>query len=251
MSQRDKGPGTALITGANGGIGRALCEEFRSKGYRVVGTDITPSEDGADSFVVADLNRFTGDAEYRGQILKEIRRAIDSDALEALVNNAAVQFLGSCEAITVEDFQSTLNVNLLAPFLLIQDLLPMLELGHGTIINIGSIHAILTKPKFVAYATSKAALAGLTSALAIDLAPRVRVNAVAPGATATPMLTAGFAGRAQALKQLEDLHPISRIADPHEIAKAALFLASDSASYVTGSVLRVDGGMGARLHDPE
>ena len=116
-------------------------------------------------------------------------------------------------------------------------------------VNVASIHANLTKPGFVAYATSKAALVGLTRSMAVDLGRRVRVNAVLPAATATPMLTAGLGGAAE-LEALGAMHPLGRIARPEEIAAAVVYLASEAASFVTGTVLAVDGGVGARLHDP-
>ena len=94
------------------------------------------------------------------------------------MNNAAVQILAPADAITFDQWRETLDTNLLAPFLLTQALLPELERGRGSVVNVASIHANLTKPGFVAYATSKAALVGLTRSLAVDLGGRVRVNAV-------------------------------------------------------------------------
>jgi len=132
---------------------------------------------------------------------------------------------------------------------LTQVLLPALERGRGSIVNVASVHANLTKPGFVAYATSKAALVGLTRSLAVDLGRRVRVNAVLPAATATPMLSAGLPG-AGAVDALGAGHPLGRIARPEEVAAAVVYLSSEGASFITGAVLAVDGGVGARLHDP-
>ena len=144
----------------------------------------------------------------------------------------------------------TLDTNLVAPFLLIQKLLPMLEASQGSVVNIASVHATVTKPEFVCYATSKAALVGMTRAMAVDLGPRLRLNAINPAATATPMLLAGFEGRPEALKELSKMHPLERIAEPQEIAQTALFLCSDKARFITGACWALDGGIGARLHDP-
>ena len=91
---------------------------------------------------------------------------------------------------------------------------------------------------------------GLTRALAVDLGPKVRVNTLAPAATATPMLMAGFKGREEAFKNLEGCHPAGRIATPEEIAKIAVFLMSEDADFITGATLYADGGVLSRLHDP-
>jgi NAD(P)-dependent dehydrogenase (short-subunit alcohol dehydrogenase family) len=119
------------------------------------------------------------------------------------------------------------------------------------VVNIGSIHSALTKPRFTCYATSKAALGGLTRSLAVELGGTVRVNELNPAATDTPMLRAGFEGKPGAFERLAAVHPAGRIAAPDEVARAALFLTSDAASFINGESLRVDGGVGVRLHDPE
>jgi NAD(P)-dependent dehydrogenase (short-subunit alcohol dehydrogenase family) len=125
-----------------------------------------------------------------------------------------------------------------------------IERAKGSVVNIASIHAVATKPGFVCYATSKAALVGLTRSMAVDLGPRVRVNAINPAATATPMLLAGFEGKSKELDELAKKHPLERIAQPWEVAKTALFLASPDAAFITGTCLNIDGGIGGRLHDP-
>jgi NAD(P)-dependent dehydrogenase (short-subunit alcohol dehydrogenase family) len=102
----------------------------------------------------------------------------------------------------------------------------------------------------VAYATSKTALVGMTRALAVDLGGRVRVNAVCPAAIATPMLVAGFEGRDAAYQELAAMHPAGRIGQPDEVAKACLMLADPQLGFLTGACLGLDGGIGARLHDP-
>ena len=163
----------ALITGAAGGIGRALVQVFREAGYHVIATDIIPQpvDLNCNFYIQADLSRFTEDETYATEILANIRVSLDENRLDVLVNNAAIQILGDSHFLTRRDWNETLNVNLLAPFLLTQGLLQQLEAATGSVVNIGSIHARLTKKKFVAYATSKAALAGLTRSLAVDLGP--------------------------------------------------------------------------------
>jgi NAD(P)-dependent dehydrogenase (short-subunit alcohol dehydrogenase family) len=240
----------AFITGSSGGIGTALCGAFRAAGYHVIGTDIAPTGLGCDEYLQLDFERLCSEAAYREEVNERILAAAGVEELSVLVNNAAVQILGSSEELDAAAWQRTLNVNLVAPFLLGQILLTTLEAARGSILNIASIHASMTKPGFVAYATSKAALVGLTRSMAVDLGRRVRVNAICPAAVATPMLLEGFAGNSAALDQLGAMHPAGRIGTPEEIAAAAVFLASPDAGFITGTVLGVDGGIAARLHDP-
>ena len=138
----------------------------------------------------------------------------------------------------------------MAPFWLTQKFLPFLKANNGSVINIASIHATVTKQKFTAYATSKGALVSMTRALVIELAPDVRVNAIIPAATDTPMLRAGFGDDLEGLNVLGEYHPLRRIARAEEVAQVALFLVSAQASFMTGAAINVDGGIGACLHDP-
>lgn len=241
---------TALVTGALGGIGEALCRGFRQAGYRVIGSDRRQGRPDVDAFLRFDIRDLAREGSERDRTVRQIREALGGEGLSVLVNNAAVQLLNPTERITAEEFHETLDTNLVGPFVLVQVLLTELERARGSVINIGSVHATATKPGFVSYATSKAALVGLTRSLAVDLGPRVRVNAINPGATATPMLLAGFEGKDDAFRQLEGMHPLERIARPDEIAAVAVFLASEQASFMTGAALSVDGGIAGRLHDP-
>jgi len=287
----------ALITGAAGGIGQALCAEFLTAGWHVLATDhptavpaphsplpapssplFAPSSEPpapgsslpALTWLPLDLAAFARDAAVRQTFATHVRATLaalasPSSALPAprspllaprslplacLVNNAAVQRLGRTADVTAEDWETSLGVNLVAPFLLAQTFLPELEAAQGSVINVASIHAQLTKPGFVVYATTKAALAGMTRALAVDLGPRVRVNAICPAAISTPMLEAGFAGRPEARRQLDEFHPAGRIGQPAEVARLAVFLARADAPFLTGSCLPLDGAISARLHDP-
>ncbi len=243
-------PRTVLITGATGGIGRALCKAFMLEGYRVIATDLQFSDDiDCNQFIEADLKKICTDKTSLSDFIDQLE--LPGQALTVLVNNAATQILNKTEAVSVDDWRDTLDVNLLAPFLLTQSLLDKLIKAHGSVVNIGSVHASATKPGFVCYATSKAALAGLTRALAVDLGNKIRVNAINPAAVATPMLLEGFAGKNDLYAQLGDMHPLGRIAKPEEIAQVAVFLASDKASFISGTSVEVDGGILSRLHDPD
>ncbi len=244
-------PRTALITGAAGGIGRALCAAFAAAGYRVIATDIGPANIADAVYLPLDLAALVSNADERARFQQQVAQALAGAPLAVLVNNAARQCLGLTGPLSVDELRASLEVNVSAPLALVTALLDALTAARGTVINIGSVHALQTKPGFLPYAVSKAALAGLTRSLALDLAPRgIRVNEIRPGATATPMLLAGFERDPEALARLADYQPLGRLAEPAEVAAVAVMLASREASFVTGAVLQVDGGIGIRLHDP-
>jgi NAD(P)-dependent dehydrogenase (short-subunit alcohol dehydrogenase family) len=161
-----------------------------------------------------------------------------------------VQILGGADSLTRNDWQQTLNVNLVAPFIWTQALLPALEHAKGSVVNISSIHAKLTKKNFVAYATSKAALSGMTRALAVDLGPRVRINAIEPAAIETEMLKTGFEGEPELYCRLQKCHPAQRIGLPVEVARLAVLLADKNIAFVHGACISIDGGIGNALLDP-
>lgn len=239
----------AVITGSSGALGRALCRGFVDAGYYVVGIDKVPEHERlADAFLNADLFEFVAEPDAQEDLLERLRSRLAEKSVAVLINNAAIQVTKQTRDLTLADWQELLYVNLLAAFLLSQKLITELCAARGCIINIASIHARLTKPSFVAYATSKAALVGLTQSMAVDLGPEVRVNALAPAAIDTPMLRAGFDGTPDALAALIDCHPLKKIGQPVDVANAAVFMASQD--FVSGSVWAIDGGVGVRLHDP-
>lgn len=242
---------SVLVTGATGGIGTALCRGFSEAGYYVIGTDKNENGHECDTYIKQDLSLFVNSVEDRNQFINAVQFAAKKTPLKAIINNAAVQFLGGMSDINAHDFDKTMDINLKAPFLLTQGFIGMLEAQSGVVVNIGSIHAKCTKPGFVSYATSKAGLLGLTQAMAVDLGGRVRVNIIQPAATKTEMLLAGFKGKEAEYRNLKSMHPLGRIADPREIADVAVFLVSDRASFMTGACIDVDGGVGVRLHDPD
>jgi NAD(P)-dependent dehydrogenase (short-subunit alcohol dehydrogenase family) len=242
---------TALITGASGGIGQSLCSVFRNDGYKVIALDCTEKLVDADFFIESDLDKICSDNNYCLEILSHIQSLLtNSHGLDVLINNAAIQVIKPMEKISVADWNQTLNVNLITPFLLTQKLFSFLAKARGSVVNISSIHAKLTKPEFICYATSKTALVGLTKSMAVELGSKVRINAICPAAVSTPMLLAGFDGKGEAYKVLSSMHPLGRIAEPAEVARLALFLASKDAQFINGASLELDGGIGSRLHDP-
>ncbi len=242
-----------LITGATGGIGRVLVEEFTKSGYQVIATDIVeqPNDLKCAFYIQADLAKTVEDEEYANQIFSSIQTYLDNQTLSILINNAAVQILGSVEKLSRLDWQKTLNTNLLAPFIWTQAFLGDLEKNKGNVINISSIHAHLSKKNFVAYATSKAALSSLTRNMAIDLGGKVRINAIEPAAIETDMLKAGFEEKPELYQQLKRYHPQNRVGKPLEVAKLALALISNDMHFLHGAVIKLDGGISGCLHDPD
>lgn len=245
------GKASVLITGIAGGIGAALGRAYRQAGFQVIGTGRSQPEDEiCDEFIEADLQALVRDQALFDTFASDVRQAFGDAPLSILINNAAVQHLSKMDGLSRDQWDATLDVNLTAPFCLVGEFLGELKAAHGCVLNIGSVHAQATKPEFVAYATSKAALHGLTRALAVDLGADVRVVCLAPAGIATPMLMAGFKGREEEFKALEGVHPVNRIGHPDEVAKAALFLTSSDAGFATGTTFYLDGGILSRLHDP-
>jgi NAD(P)-dependent dehydrogenase (short-subunit alcohol dehydrogenase family) len=239
---------TVLITGVLGGIGSGLAAAFLESGYRVIGLDIREtSPEDCDLFLHFDLNRYCEEAAYRSTMNQQFETHIPE--LDVLINNAAVQLLDSVDEMLLEDWNQTMNVNLTGPMLLSKYFLPKLEKTRGCIINIASIHQEQTKKRFVAYATSKSALVGLTKAMSVDLQGRVRVNAISPAAIDTPMLHEGFGHDSDLVRQLHELHPLQRIGKPAEVSKLALLLAEDGLGFINGANIQIDGGISNVLHD--
>jgi NAD(P)-dependent dehydrogenase (short-subunit alcohol dehydrogenase family) len=244
---------SAIITGACGGIGQALAKTFYDAGYFVVATDISqePTKDlKCDHYLSVDLEQTVVDPVFAEEVFSSIKSQLPSNGLNVLINNAALQVVAKMELLTREDWSKTLNINLIAPFLWTQAFLPMLEASAGSVINISSIHAHLTKKEFSAYSTSKAALSGMTRSLAVELGSRVRINAIEPAAIETEMLKEGFSGELELYEQLGSAHPAGRIGQPEEVTKLALFLAQSDVGFVNGACIPLDGAIGSCLHDP-
>lgn len=241
-----------LITGAAGGIGQALVHAFAEAGYGVIATDRVDAPEGlpCEHFIACDLRKTVENEAYAADIFSRIRQVMDGRPLDSLINNAAVQILDPVENLDRNAWRTTLDVNLLAPFLWAQALLPELEAAGGMVLNISSIHARLTKPNFVAYATSKAALSGMTRAMAVELGGRIRVNAIEPAAIDTPMLRDGFKKNEAGFRKLLACHPSKTIGIPQHVAKVAMSLLENNSSFYNGAIIMLDGGIGARLHDP-
>ncbi len=238
-----------IVTGSSGGIGRAICRRFVHEGYRVLGVDhMKHQSDGVD-FLECDLGIYAVDENYRVLVDEKIKECT-GDNVKVLVNNAALQVVKPFMEISAQEYHKVMNVNVTAPYLLSQSLLPVLKSQSGAIVNIASIHAALTKPNFSAYAISKSAMIGMTRALAVEIGGSVRVNALAPAAVETEMLVAGFKGKEAQYELLKGMHPVGRIGSVEEVAEAVFFLARAELPFLNGAVIGIDGGILGRLHDP-
>jgi NAD(P)-dependent dehydrogenase (short-subunit alcohol dehydrogenase family) len=252
MSQVEKSTKWVLITGALGGIGQALVSEFTGKGYQVVATDLLNCNEPCDNvyFMQLDLEAFVLSEAYAAEFYSKVNNITSGKGISTLINNAAVQILADTSQLTREQWQTSFNVNVTAPFFLSQLFIDDLVKNKGAIVNISSIHATQTKKEFVAYATTKAALSSMSRNMVLDLGDRIRINTIEPAAIATDMLKAGFAGKEEQYRKLETFHPLGRIGTPNEIAVLAFFLSSDAAGFVQGACISVSGGIQGCLSDP-
>jgi NAD(P)-dependent dehydrogenase (short-subunit alcohol dehydrogenase family) len=247
----------ALVTGAGAGIGRATARLFAAAGAAVGLCDVDVTG-GAET--ARDIDRIGGRALFVQTDVSDheaVRRFVSRVAgtfgrVDVLVNNAGVSSpRASVQDLAEAEWHRVLGVNLHGHFYAAKYVVPhLVRTGGGAIVNTASVLAEATLPGGVAYSTSKAALIGFTKALAHDLGPvGIRVNCLLPGSTDTPMMWQGVAAEARAAVEAEVAvnQPLRRVARPEEIARVALFLASDAASFMTGASVVVDGGLLARI----
>jgi NAD(P)-dependent dehydrogenase (short-subunit alcohol dehydrogenase family) len=230
----------ALVTGANKGIGRAIAERLLRDGFALGFASREPDEEVAKELrALGDVHEVSGDltdAEVPVRLVREVAQHFGR--LDVLVNNAGLSTAKPALELTVDDFDQTFDVDVRAAFLASQEAARRMTDG-GVIVNITSVHERVPRPGFAVYAPAKAALAMLTRSLALELAPKVRVVAVAPGAIATQ--------RNEEADELSPEIPLGRPGTPEEVAAAVAWLVSDEASYVTGATLLVDGGMAQQV----
>ena len=232
----------ALVTGAAGGIGKSIVRKLRAEGASVAITDITIGNVEAEAYFLGDLST----AQFCDELPSKARDALGG--LDILINNAGIIRRGKITEATDDDFKSTMAVNIEAPFRLCRSTIPILaKNGGGSIVNIASCWGLNPGPDHPIYIMSKAALASFTQCLGRDHAHQnIRVNAVCPNEVNTPMIRSGFSIRGldpeKAIKELNDTVPLGRIAEPDDISDVILFLASDEARYMCGSLVEVNGG---------
>jgi NAD(P)-dependent dehydrogenase (short-subunit alcohol dehydrogenase family) len=240
---------TAIVTGSTKGIGRAIAAAFARAGMRVV---VNSRSEADCKAVAAELAAAGGQAVpvaadlTRAEEVRDLARQATAALghVDVLVNNAGRTVVAPSESLAEADWRRAMDLNLTAYFLLSQEVgRAMLARGRGSIINVSSVVGSVVFPQRAAYCVSKAGVDMLTRVLGVEWARRgVRVNAIAPGYVETEMI-ADLASRGLVDQaRLAARTPIGRLATPDEVASAALFLASDASSYVTATVLTVDGG---------
>lgn len=232
----------ALVTGAAGGIGKAIVQQLRAGGARVAVADRDVGDIVAEAHLPGDLL----DAAYADGLPQAARAALGG--LDIVVNNAGVITRGDVTATSDADWRLSLGVNVEAPFRICRSAIPFLATaGGGAIVNIASCWGLRPGPSHAVYCMTKAAIASLTQCMGRDHAHQgIRINAVCPNEVNTPMLRTGFAKRGfdpdTAVAELGKTVPLGRIAEPEDIADIVLFLASDAARYMCGSLVEVNGG---------
>jgi NAD(P)-dependent dehydrogenase (short-subunit alcohol dehydrogenase family) len=245
-----------VVTGAGSGIGRAIAQRLAGEGGKVICVDLNPP---AVAETVKGIHAaggiaaaVTADVSDSGAVDGFIARCVESyDRIDILVNNAGINLPGVFHEVSNEEIDRTLNVNVKGYMYGSRAAIPhMLRQKAGSIVNISSVNGLVAEPFLATYATSKGAIVMLTKGIALDYAKQgIRCNCICPGWVDTPINYAHaemMGGLAKIYAQIDRFQPIGRPGKPSEIANLALFLASDEASFLTGSIIAADGGMTAQ-----
>jgi NAD(P)-dependent dehydrogenase (short-subunit alcohol dehydrogenase family) len=247
----------ALITGAGSGIGRATAVLFAKEGARVVASDANEATAietaGEVKKAAGEATLVTGDVSDNQQAQRMVQAAVQTyGRLDILVNSAGISARSLPETTPEEAWDRVMDVNLKGTYLVCWHAVPEMEKGGGgSIINLASIMGLVGRPAFMdfafdPYVSSKGGVVQLTRNLAVAYAKKnIRVNCICPGFVVSN-LTRSLVDNPEMRRQLEEYHPMGRLGQPEEIASAALFLASDESSFMTGAPLIIDGGYTAQ-----
>lgn len=223
---------TIIITGASNGIGKALAKKLRKK-YQIINIDIIEKKMDRVKFYKCDLSS-------KEQLLKTIEKIKkDRNKIYALINNAAIFNHISLEEQTIEEWEKIISVNLTAPYILSKEFAPLLKGSKGHIINISSTRALMSESGTEAYSASKGGINSLTHALAVSLAPNVKVNSISPGWINTEVNYKPTASD-------EEQHLSGRVGTPLDIVDTVKFLLKNR-GFITGENIVVDGGMTKKM----
>jgi NAD(P)-dependent dehydrogenase (short-subunit alcohol dehydrogenase family) len=239
----------AIITGGGSGIGKGIALAFAREGAKVVIAGRTRQKlDAVAKEIGANCLAVEADTGNTSDVKNLVEAAVRHfGAIHILVNNAAVLLPGTTESHTEDDWDQSFNINVRGVWQLCRAALPHLRAaGAGSIINIASVLSQVAARNRVAYSATKGAVLAMTRAMALDhAAEKIRVNCICPGIVDTEMV-ARFGLDEKARQQRIALHPMGRFGQPEDIAQAAIFLASDESSWITGAALPVDGGYTAQ-----
>lgn len=238
---------TCVITGGSSGIGEAICKRFEDGGYQVYNLDLKAGDFG--QFIEVDVTD-------RMQVVNAIEKIGTTHKIDVLVSNAGVHFSANIEQTSDDDFERVLDINVKGAFYAAKAVLPNMKLNRGgSIIFMSSEQALVAKPNSFVYNLTKSALASMAKTTAIDYAKfNIRANAICPGTIETPLyhnaidsycLRSG-ANKDEVHAEEAALQPLNRLGQPNEVAELVWFLASDSASFITGSLQVIDGGYTAQ-----
>jgi len=240
----------AIVTGASKGIGASIARHLADEGAAVV-VNYASSKESADRVVEEIIRRGGKAIAVQANVAKEAEiERLFAEAkkafgrLDVLVNNAGIYEFSPIEGVTEQHFHKQFDVNVLGPLLAAREAVKHFGPAGGSIINISSSATTLTPPNTSVYTATKAAVDAVTRSLAKELGPRnIRVNAINPGMVDTEGLRAAGFAESDFRKQLEAQTPLGRIGQTHDIAPAAVFLASDDAAWITGETLLIAGGL--------